>query len=160
MALPGRYLRLSTERIEGYRNFINKLWNASRFALMNLQDFDADGLEEDPELRAIAEFAAKLCDVPIAQVTVVEEARQRFLAGQGLDTKETPREVSFCQHAMVAGDLMEVRDATADPRFTNNALVSDPPQIRFYAGQPLVSDEGAPLGALCVIDNSRQTGYG
>ena len=117
-----------------------------------LEDFDADGLDGDPELRAIAEFAARLCDVPIAQVTVVEETRQRFLAGQGLDTKETPREVSFCQHAMVEGDLMEVRDATADPRFTNNALVSDPPQIRFYAGQPLVSDEGAPLGALCVID--------
>ena len=118
-----------------------------------LRSFDADGLQDDPELRAIAEFAARLCNVPIAQVTLVEEERQRFLAGQGLDVKETPRDSSFCQHAMRLPDLMEVRDATRDERFAENPLVAGSPSIRFYAGQPLVSiEEGMPLGALCVID--------
>ena len=118
-----------------------------------LESFDADGLEDDPELRAIAEFAAKLCNVPIAQVTLVEEVRQRFLAGQGMDVKETPRDVSFCAHAMLRKNILEVPDATQDPRFAQNPLVTRGHGIRFYAGQPLVSiEEGMPLGALCVVD--------
>ena len=119
-----------------------------------LDSFEADSLEDDPELVAIASFAAKLCDVPVAQVTLVEELRQRFLAGQGLDERETPREISFCAHAMMMPDLMEVRDAEKDERFAENELVTGPMGVRFYAGQPLVSDEGAPLGALCVVDVS------
>ena len=118
-----------------------------------LESFDPDALEDDPELAAITAFAAKLTGTPIAQVTLVEKERQRFLAGEGLDVRETPRSVSFCDVAMRNGDLMEVRDATQDVRFAGNALVTDPPMVRYYAGQPLVSAEGAPLGALCVIDN-------
>ena len=117
-----------------------------------LDSFEPDALEDDPELAAITAFAAKLTGMPIAQVTLVEKERQRFLAGEGLDVRETPRSVSFCDIAMRNGDLMEVRDATKDVRFADNALVTDPPLIRYYAGQPLVSAEGAPLGALCVID--------
>ncbi|KLE34830.1 hypothetical protein AAW00_07800 [Aurantiacibacter luteus] len=117
-----------------------------------LESFAPDALEDDPELSAITAFAAKLTGMPIAQVTLVEEERQRFLAGEGLDVKETPRDVSFCDHAMRSNRLMEVRDATKDERFANNGLVTTPPRIRYYAGQPLISEEGAPLGALCVID--------
>ena len=117
-----------------------------------LESFEPDALEDDPELAAITAFAARLTGMPIAQVTLVEEERQRFLAGEGLDVRETPRSVSFCDTAMRNGELMEVRDATKDVRFADNALVKDPPLIRYYAGQPLVSAEGAPLGALCVID--------
>ncbi|MGB3165424.1 MAG: PAS domain-containing protein [Alteraurantiacibacter sp.] len=119
-----------------------------------LDSFAPDALEDDPELAAIAAFAAKLTGMPIGQVTLVEHERQRFIAGEGLKVRETPRSVSFCDKAMCSGALMEVRDATKDERFQNNALVTDPPMIRYYAGQPLVSAEGAPLGALCVIDSA------
>ena len=117
-----------------------------------LESFEPDALEDDPELAAIVSFAARLCGVPVAQVSLVEDARQRFLAGIGLDVKETPRAVSFCDHAMRTPGIMEVTDATADPRFADNGLVTSAPGVRFYAGQPLVSEEGIPLGALCAID--------
>ena len=72
-----------------------------------LESFAPDALEDDPELSAITAFAAKLTGMPIAQVTLVEEERQRFLAGEGLDVKETPRDVSFCDHAMRSNRLMD-----------------------------------------------------
>ncbi|KLI64569.1 PAS domain-containing protein [Aurantiacibacter marinus] len=117
-----------------------------------LESFSPDALDDDPELLAIVRFAAKLCHVPVAQVTLVEESRQRFLAGEGLEERETPREVSFCAHAMKTPELLEILDAERDSRFSDNILVTGPPGVRFYAGQPLISDEGAPLGALCVVD--------
>ena len=120
--------------------------------------FALDRLEDDPELVAITEFAAKLCKVPVALVTVVEQTRQRFLAREGIEDRETPRDVSFCAHAMGSGKVMIVPDATADARFADNALVTGPMGLRFYAGHPLVSEEGAPLGALCVIDNDKREG--
>lgn len=112
-----------------------------------------DSLVDDPELEAITGFASKLCDTPIALVSLVEERRQRFLSREGLEATETPRSASFCQFAMVGDGIMEVRDATADPRFADNILVTGDPNIRFYAGAPLVSEEGAALGALCVISD-------
>ncbi|MXP26303.1 PAS domain-containing protein [Altererythrobacter indicus] len=118
-----------------------------------LQAYGLDALEDDPELAKIVNFASKLCDVPIALVSLVEEERQRFLARKGLNARETPRSSSFCAHAMLLGSIMEVRDAMRDERFHTNPLVTGPPNIRFYAGQPLRSPEGVPLGALCVIDH-------
>ena len=112
-----------------------------------------DSLVDDPELEAITSFASKLCDAPISLVSLVEESRQRFLAREGLAATETPRSASFCQFAMVGDGIMEVTDATQDPRFTDNVLVTGAPNIRFYAGAPLVSEEGAALGALCVISD-------
>jgi len=109
------------------------------------------GLLDDPELGAIAQLAAKLCAAPIGLVSLVEDQRQMFLARHGLDARETPRSESFCQHAMVQDRILEVPDATADDRFVANRLVTGPPFIRFYAGAPLLSEEGVPLGALCVI---------
>ncbi|MCJ8191764.1 PAS domain-containing protein [Sphingomicrobium aestuariivivum] len=123
-----------------------------------LESFDIDSLEEDGELNAVRQFAAALCETPIALVTVVESDRQRFLSRQGLPVAETPRDVSFCQHAMVEGAIFEIPDARLDERFVNNALVTGEPFIRFYAGAPLVSVEGAPLGALCVISSEPREG--
>jgi PAS domain S-box-containing protein len=117
-----------------------------------LRDYALDSLADDSELASIAKFTAKLCEVPVALVSLVEEERQRFLAAEGLKTRETPREISFCAHAMLGDELMEVRDAALDPRFEANPLVVGKPHIRFYAGQPLTSEEGLPLGTLCVID--------
>ena len=117
-----------------------------------LAGYGIDALEADSELQRIADFAARLCDAPIALVSIVEEERQRFLVAQGLDDGETPRSQSFCAHAMLRGQPMVVPDATQDPVFAGNPLVTGEPGIRFYAGAPLVSSEGAPIGALCVID--------
>ncbi|UOR09321.1 PAS domain-containing protein [Qipengyuania flava] len=110
------------------------------------------GMVDDPELQELVDLVAKLCDVPMAMVTVVEEGRQLFLTRTGIDARETPRPTSFCAHAMLGAEPMVVPDAREDARFANNPLVTDEPHIRFYAGHPLISVEGAPLGALCVID--------
>nr|WP_202385544.1 PAS domain-containing protein [Altericroceibacterium endophyticum] len=120
--------------------------------LETLADYHATQLSGDPELQRIVHFAAKLCDVPTAIVSLVESERQCFIAREGLEDEETPRSVSFCAHAMLDDELMEIRDATQDDRFAKNALVQGGPQIRFYAGQPLHANDGSPLGALCVID--------
>ncbi|MEO6154058.1 MAG: PAS domain-containing protein [Croceibacterium sp.] len=123
----------------------------ARARIMHAYGFDS--LLEDPELSAIAGFAAQLCEAPIALVNVVEAERQRFLAHEGLPIGETETApTSFCVHTMVQDQMMEVRDATADPRFIDNAYVTGEPHIRFYAGCPLTSEEGTPLGSLCVID--------
>ncbi|AKH43087.1 PAS domain S-box-containing protein [Altererythrobacter atlanticus] len=117
-----------------------------------LRSYNLDDLVDDPELTALANLAGKLCATPIALVSLVDSESQHFLARDGLESRTTPRNASFCAHAMQFGEVMEVRDATADDRFAGNALVTGEPHIRFYAGQPLISQEGAPLGALCVID--------
>lgn len=126
-----------------------------RQRLMAHYDLPDEGVSAfDP----VADFAAALCGTPIALVSIVESCRQRFIARTGLDASETPREQSFCAHAMRGSAIMIVPDATADPRFVDNALVTGAPHIRFYAGAPLVSREGVPLGSLCVIDTVPRAG--
>lgn len=110
-----------------------------------------DTLLDDPELTSITQFAAQLCGTPTALVSLVEADRQFFLAREGLEARETPRSESFCQHAMMQDHVMEVHDATADVRFADNKLVTGAPFIRYYAGAPLLAEDGTPLGALCVI---------
>jgi PAS domain S-box-containing protein len=119
-----------------------------------MKNFDLGGLMDDAGLTAITEFAAKLCDVPIALVSFVERDRQWFPARTGLSVTETPRESSFCAHAMQCPDIMVVPDASTDPRFRDNPLVLGEPHIRFYAGAPLVAADGTQIGALCVIDTA------
>lgn len=119
-----------------------------------LEAYNLDSLEGDPELASISAFAAQLCGVPTAMVSLVEEERQRFVARLGSVESETPRSTSFCAHAMLGDDIMEVRDAAQDDRFAHFETVIGPQHVRFYAGAPLISHEGAPLGALCVIDHS------
>lgn len=111
-----------------------------------------EAMLDDPELQEVIDLAAKICATPMAMVTMVEEGRQLFLTRVGIDARETPRPTSFCAHAMLGTEPMVITDAREDERFAGNPLVTGEPHIRFYAGQPLVSVEGAPLGALCVID--------
>ncbi|WP_260600414.1 sensor histidine kinase [Sphingomonas endolithica] len=113
---------------------------------------DIESLRDAANLKSITDFAAALCEVPIALVSLVEERRQTFIARTGLDATDTPRETSFCAFAMREDDIMVVPDARVDPRFAENPLVTGDPHIRFYAGAPLVADDGVPLGSLCVID--------
>ncbi|WP_317173428.1 GAF domain-containing DNA-binding protein [Hymenobacter armeniacus] len=100
----------------------------------------------------IAQLSAFICGTPISLVSLIDDSRQWFKAHVGLQTQQTPREHAFCQYAMRASDVYEVYDATADARFANNPLVTSDPNIRFYAGAPLLSPEGQPLGTLCAID--------
>ena len=116
-----------------------------------------DVLDTLPEAAfdAIAASAAQVCGVPIALISLVDVHRQWFKANVGLPgATETPREFAFCDHAIRGDALFEVPDATRDARFAANPLVTGDPDIRFYAGAPIVMPGGERIGTVCVIDRT------
>lgn len=108
----------------------------------------------------LTRIAAAHYDAPIVLVSLVDESRQWFKSRLGLNVCETPREISFCTHAIRSDEPLIINDASAHPAFANNPLVTGPPHIRFYAGSPLIADSGARLGTLCIIDHEPRPDFG
>ncbi|MFK7928128.1 MAG: ATP-binding protein [Myxococcota bacterium] len=118
-------------------------------ALRSYEILDSRGSEA---IDGLVEIASHICDTPIALVSLVDEDRQWFLSRVGMAATETHRDFAFCSHAILDAQVMQVKDALDDPRFADNPLVVGDPNIRFYAGTPLISIDGHALGTLCVID--------
>ena len=116
---------------------------------------DLQILDTPPEERfdRLTRLARKLFDVPIALVSLVDTNRQWFMSHDGLETRETPREWSFCSHAIDQDSMLIIPDALVDARFRENPLVVGDPSIRFYAGQPISAPGGKAIGTLCIIDH-------
>nr|WP_314899739.1 GAF domain-containing protein [uncultured Deefgea sp.] len=116
-------------------------------------------LDTPPETRFdnLTKAAASFFRVQIAVVSLVDVNRQWFKSICGLDATETPRDISFCGHAILHNEVMVIPDALKDERFADNPLVTGEPKIRFYAGAPLTVNNGVNIGTLCLIDrNPRQ----
>ncbi|TAE61023.1 MAG: diguanylate cyclase [Nostocales cyanobacterium] len=120
--------------------------------LSKLKEYQILDTPSDTNFDNLTRLLARLCETPIAFISVIDEGRQWFKSKQGLTINETPREIAFCAHTICQHDLLIVNDALVDPRFSENPLVTSHPKLRFYAGAPLVTSEGFALGTLCVAD--------
>jgi signal transduction histidine kinase len=122
--------------------------------LLSLSSYDILDTPREAAFEDVTCIAAQICQTPMALISLVDLTRQWFKSAVGLDAAETPRDVSFCAHAILGSDMFVVPDAALDPRFRDNALVTGAPFLRFYAGAVLHSLEGYKLGTLCVLDRA------
>lgn len=121
--------------------------------IARLLGFEILDTGNDHRLDRLTKLASIICDVPAAMISLVDRNRQWFKSVYGLPIRETPRDISFCAHAILEPDrIFVVPDTTKDPRFATNPLVTESPYIRFYAGVPLITEDRLPIGTFCVVD--------
>lgn len=122
--------------------------------LKELESYRIIGELENEDYDFLTQMAAQICDTKISLISFVTEDKQWFLSHHGIEERETPKELAFCAHAInKPEELFIVEDATKDERFYDNPLVINFPKVVFYAGMPLVTENGFPLGTICVIDD-------
>ena len=120
-----------------------------------LHELDLLDTEPEAEFDELVRRAAAATDAPVAVITLVDEARQWFKARVNLEMQSSDRDLSFCAHAILTpGDLTVVPHTLDDDRFSDNLLVTEDPNIRFYAGAPIFTPDGHAAGTLCVIDTA------
>ncbi|MCG8494178.1 MAG: response regulator [Sneathiellales bacterium] len=125
--------------------------------LSSLESYNILDTSAEDAFDRVTRIVAKTIDVPISLVSLVDRERQWFKSRHGLDASETPREVAFCAHVILGKEVFVVEDSFEDERFFDNPLATDAPNVRFYAGAPLVTAEGYGLGTLCAIDTQPRT---
>ena len=125
--------------------------------LRRLYELDILDTLEEQAYDDLTYLAARICDTPIALVSLVDRDRQWFKSHHGLDARETPREVAFCSYAILGDNLFVVEDPERDERFHDNPLVTGGPLVKFYAGAPLMMDGDINVGTLCVIAHESRT---
>ena len=120
--------------------------------LLAVERFKTLNIETDSEFQEFVQMASSICNSPIALITLIDEDTQWLKVRKGTDVPQMPRKTSFCTHTIEQDEVMVVPDAQLDERFANSPRVAGEPNIRFYAGTPLITHEGLKIGTLCVID--------
>ncbi|MFX0544754.1 sensor histidine kinase [Roseovarius sp. S1116L3] len=117
-----------------------------------LQSYEILDTDREADFDDIAQLASQICGTAISVVNLIDADRQWFKAEVGLGVRETPLATSICSHVILEDDFVEIPDTLSDPRMVDNPLCTGTPGLRFYAGALLKSDDGLPLGTLCVLD--------